>query len=174
MEHVLDDSLISKESTPVEYAGYMRRVGAAFVDGILLSVLFIIITSLLGSGESFLDKFRYLSTGANPLVSIIYLVICFAYYAGMEASSKQATPGKLALSIKVVDEAGERITVISSFKRTFLKCIYNVISLIAPTVYALTGIFSLYTLVDYLFPLWDRKKQSIHDKFAATYVVMNK
>lgn len=34
--------------------------------------------------------------------------------------------------------------------------------------------FGIYTLLDYLWPLWDRHGQSLHDKVAGTYVVKRK
>ena len=39
---------------------------------------------------------------------------------------------------------------------------------LVPLVGALSG---LYTLLNYLWPLWDDKKQAIHDKIARTNVI---
>jgi uncharacterized RDD family membrane protein YckC len=39
---------------------------------------------------------------------------------------------------------------------------------LVPVVGSLAGV---YTLLDYLWPLWDDKKQAIHDKVAKTNVV---
>lgn len=96
------------------------------------------------------------SWGALILVSI---VIGAAYYAYLHSSRGQ-TVGKMAMKIKVVDtETGSLIDLGRGVVR-----------------YLVAFGLSIFTcgiggLLDGLWPLWDPKRQSLHDKVAKTQVV---
>ena len=71
----------------------------------------------------------------------------------MESSKFQATPGKMAVGIKVGDSVGNRITFSASLCRMLGKLISTI-------------------LIGFGFIMigWDTKKQGLHDKLAATFV----
>lgn len=82
------------------------------------------------------------------------LAIGWLYFALMESSKYQATLGKMALSMKVTDESGKRISFGRATGRHFAKFLSTII-----------------ILIGYLMIVWNKKKQGLHDKLAHTLVV---
>jgi uncharacterized RDD family membrane protein YckC len=107
---------------------------------------------------------------ATPLlmVSLIVLAVHVVYEVAF-LTTKGATPGKMAvgISVRLRDEPGPP-PLVAVLKRTAVLEGGSLVGL-APNVGIIGSVFSL---VDYLWPLWDNKKQAIHDKVAATNVVV--
>jgi uncharacterized RDD family membrane protein YckC len=104
----------------------------------------------------------YLADDTNPLYAVGVFAIFFfnvvvpVLYHVIFLVTAGATPGKMAFRIKVVDEKGEEHITIS---RAFLR---EVVGKVA----------SLLILgIGFLMPLWDAKRQALHDKIAHTVVV---
>lgn len=146
----------------VKYAGFWRRFGAYLIDFIILFVIQMVIGFILGiiavastSNNSYYSS-SYDST-VNSLTCLSYLislVITVLYFAGFESSQGQATPGKRAMSVIVVDKDGNRI----SFGKAFIRYLGKILSgLILGVGYFMIG--------------FTEKKQGLHDMIAGTYVV---
>ena len=123
---------------PIIYGGFWDRFGAAFLDGLILLVPNLLITFTIGPGAG----------------DVLALAIAWLYSALMESSPSQATLGKKALGLKVVDSEGQRISFGQATGRHFGKIISAII-----------------IFIGYFMMLWDEKKQTLHDKMANTYVV---
>jgi uncharacterized RDD family membrane protein YckC len=83
------------------------------------------------------------------------LVVNYAYYTMLEGGPTGQTVGKRALGIRVIDfRAGGPI----GYGRGFLRNIAKILS-------------GLVLLLGYLWMLWDKEKQTWHDKLATTVVV---
>ena len=121
-----------------------------------------------GTGGS-IDTAQLQRDLAGPLAYIvgIQLVLGFCYHVGF-LRWKQATPGKLVVGLRVRlrDRPGPMSlgTVLMRWLGQFAVGIFGLI----PFVGSLTG---LYSLLDVLWPLWDDKRQAVHDKIAKTNVV---
>ena len=76
------------------------------------------------------------------------------YFAIMESSSRQATLGKLAFGIRVVDLDGDRVSFFRASARFFAK-IFSALSL----------------AVGFLMAAFTRRKQALHDMVASCLVV---
>jgi len=107
-------------------------------------------------------------TGALMQVSLIGLAVYVVYEVAF-LTWRGATPGKMVVGISV------RLRVkpgppplVAVLKRTAVKEGGTLFGLV-PVVGSLG---SLFTLIDDLWPLWDDKKQAIHDKVAHTNVVV--
>lgn len=87
----------------------------------------------------------------------VALVVPIAYFSFFHGWRGQ-TPGKMAVRIRVVLENGERI----SYVRALIRYLVAL---------ALWFFFYIPGLIDALWPLFDAKKQAIHDKAAGTVVV---
>ena len=75
--------------------------------------------------------------------------------------TKGRNPGKQMLGTYIINSKGEPI---GFWHQALLRALVG--------TYVLGGInFGVYTLVDYLWPLWDRHNQALHDKVAGTFVV---
>ena len=143
----------------VEYAGFWLRLVAAVIDGILLQIVVIPLSFLLGivigitgtaagmaeAGVRLMGAFGgfVLGTGASWL-----------YSAYLESSSRQATVGKMALSLRVTDLQGRRISFGRATGRHFAKYLS-----------------ALTLLVGYIMAGFTEKKQALHDMVAGTLVV---
>jgi uncharacterized RDD family membrane protein YckC len=143
MDEILDAPATSERK--YTYAGFWIRVGASFLDGILLSIINAIIS------------YAFLGGLGNPSTIAIYyiisLVIGVAYHCVMESSEKQATLGKMAVGIKVGDVNGSRISFGQALARYFSKIIS-----------------ALILFIGFMMVGWDDKKQGLHDKIANTFV----
>lgn len=133
------------------YAGFWKRFAALIIDNILVNILMGIFMVLIG----------YDFTGqSEPQISKILPIMFFAvaatflYWPLFESSSLQATPGKLALGIKVTDLSGGRVGFWTSFGRNLGKIISGLTLNIG---YAMAG----FTV----------RKQALHDKMSGCLVI---
>jgi uncharacterized RDD family membrane protein YckC len=144
---------------PIEYGSFWRRFFAALIDGIITQIivaipaLFVGVALGLAGAASGQDSERM-----QLLASVIGMLIGFVggwlYEAGLTASSKQATIGKMALGMVVTDLDGGRISFARATGRYFGKI-----------VSALT------LMVGYLMQPFTEKRQALHDILAGTLVV---
>lgn len=141
------------DSEHVQYVSFGARAAAAVIDLIVMQVGMMIINGL------FLAMLLRNLTDANVLLATVGPLIvggAFAlfYTVWLESSPWQATLGKRMLGIKVVDLRGRRIGFGRSSWRNMAK-----------------GLSMLTLGVGYLMPLWDHRKQALHDKAAGCLVV---
>ena len=106
-----------------EYGGFLLRLVAAIIDGILLAIVQFIIGIVIDD------------TTTNTLIN---LVIGWLYYAGLESSANQATLGKRAMGLQVTDLDGNRIGFGKATGRYFAKIISALILLIGFIMVAFT------------------------------------
>lgn len=94
-----------------------------------------------------------LDSNATLIGYAVGLIVLIVYYAGMESSRWQATPGKLLVGLSVSDMNGKRISIGRALGRLFLKVISG-------------SIFGL----AYLVCLFTEHKQTLHDIVIGTLV----
>jgi len=144
---------------PAVEAGFWRRCAAALIDGLLLGAAFAALSATLFTalplavsigGRGGLAVLPGLVAGFG----LFSLVGQWLYFALFEGSRLQATPGKLAMGIKVVDERGRRIGFAHASGRFIGKILSG----------ALFGI-------GYLLPAFSDRKRALHDMVANTLVV---
>jgi uncharacterized RDD family membrane protein YckC len=162
---VAEHSLPPPLKPVVEYAGFWRRFVAFVIDGLILSIpssliamLFIVPT--IAAAIHAQDADMIATTIISSLVTWIWLgllisLLPLAYYTFFEASSYQATPGKMALGIIVTDLEGRRISIARALGRNAGKFISKMILYIGFIMAGLTP-----------------KKQALHDMLADCLVVM--
>lgn len=136
----------------VEYVGFWARVGAAIIDGLLtIAITFPILIGVYGMGV-FTDQSAGLVHGpAEFFISYVLpavLTICFWRL-------KQATPGKMAISARIVDaKTGGPLSTGQSILR-----------------YVGYWVSALVIGLGFLWVAFDARKQGWHDKIAGTLVV---
>jgi len=113
----------------VVYAGFWKRFAANIIDSVLVGIVGVLVQLLIGGmlfggmaalstrpGEAF-------GTVAGVLgLLLMYLApmaLAAAYFGVMHASAQQASLGKMAVGIKVTDDAGEAISFWRGFGRYF-------------------------------------------------------
>lgn len=169
-------------------AGWWQRVLAYVVDAIAVGVVAAIIgipwirQIVDGYTEWFDEALDAGATGSGTVdpsqlqadlfwpmaaVLLIQLAVGVVYHVGFLVW-RQATPGKMLVGLKVRlrDQPGP-LTFGTALVRWLTQFGPSALGIV-PVVGTLTG---LYALLDVLWPLWDDKKQAIHDKAARTNVV---
>ena len=148
-------------STSNQYSSGLRRLGAFLIDHIALSAILSILLWQFWDWPFDYDIIRYpfhrhmwnLSFNMFSHHSLKVAIIII-YYALMESSKYQATLGKLALGIKVVDHNGQRL----DFSKALLR---NLSKLLSAFIFG----------IGYIMIIFDERKQGLHDKIADTFVV---
>jgi uncharacterized RDD family membrane protein YckC len=139
----------------VEYAGFWIRVGASIIDSILLAMItYPILYAVYGwAGLDYGVAMR--TTGfVDILITWILPVVAVIWFW----TAKQATPGKMLLSLRVVDaKTGGSLSVGQSIAR-YLGYFVSAIPFCLGLIWV--G--------------FDSKKQGWHDKIAGTVVVRSK
>ncbi|URL58746.1 RDD family protein [Luteibacter flocculans] len=158
------------ETAEPEYAGFWLRFGAWVIDYLILMVPFTAISLSMGLGAAMTRLFAemekdqtaaitaYAAT-AQPITYVL-LVIGFVYYAFFESSKWQATPGKMAVGIRVTDTEGRRISVGRAAGRNAVRLL-NAFTLLVPMVFYVVAAFT-------------QRKQGVHDLLASTYVLVGR
>ncbi|MBA6390512.1 RDD family protein [Colwellia sp. BRX10-3] len=135
---------------PIQYVGFWPRVIASLIDTVILFMLTSPILYLIYGGEYF-DSYGATHGLTDFIISYllpIAAVILFWIY-------KSATPGKMAISAKIVDgNTGGKPTT----KQYIIRYLSYYVSLFALGL----GFFWI---------AWDEKKQGWHDKIAGTVVI---
>lgn len=144
----------------VRYAGFWRRALGFLLDGILTTAIGFADNSLmrLSAGLPVSALWGEYPPGASSLYKALEfsmgIVIGWIYFAAFESSARQATPGKMAIGIRVTDLSGRRIGFARATGRHFGKIIS-----------------ALLLLVGFLMAAFTPRKQALHDIMAGTLVV---
>jgi uncharacterized RDD family membrane protein YckC len=138
---------------PITYASFGQRLGAWCIDTLLLGILILMLPAVI-------TRYDLIST-SSPLMllvimgeGILVLVAPWFYFAWMEASSRQASLGKMMVGLRVTDLNGDRLSIGASSVRFLAKFLsYATLS------------------IGFLMSLWSAKKQTLHDSVAGTLVI---
>lgn len=141
------------EDLDLEYAGFWVRTGAAIIDSVLIVVItFPLLVSLYG--WKYFESDSFIAGPADFLISWVFPAVAVIWFW----KNKQATPGKMALSMRVVDaDSGESLSTAQSIGRYFAYFISTI-----PLGLGLAWVG------------FDNRKQGWHDKLANTVVVRTK
>jgi uncharacterized RDD family membrane protein YckC len=176
-----------RPTTPdgVPLAGWWWRVLALVIDGLLLGMVSAVLAfpwardvydsyrdvfdEAFNGDSASLDSSELQGDVAVPLaiITLINVAVGFVYNVGF-LMWKQATPGKLLLGLRVrLRERPGPMTLGTVLLRWAGQYGVGLLGLL-PVAGCLTFV---YTVLDYLWPLWDDHNQAIHDKIAKTNVV---
>lgn len=156
MNTLLDSDELQPQ-VPARYAGFIVRVFAYFIDAIILGIIntaIIFISFAVMGIDDFGNFMTSDSAGGVVGLQLISFLVSLVYFAGMESSNKQATLGKLALNLKVVDEKGQQLTQPRAAGRFLGKIVSSFI-----------------LLIGFIMVAFHPKKQGLHDVMANTFVV---
>ncbi|MBQ4856039.1 RDD family protein [Rhodanobacter sp. B2A1Ga4] len=156
-------------ATLEDCAGFWKRFAAWVIDYLILLVPVFMIALSMGATTAFEHFMTQIQGGATPTLAMEEyaravrpatmwaLLVGYLYYAFFECSAWQATPGKLALGLRVTDLEGRRISLGRSLARNAVR-LTNVLTALIP-------------LVCYLAVAWTTRKQGFHDLLAKTLVL---
>ncbi len=111
--------------------------------------------------------------GDDSLALLIAGVIMAVYVALLESSAKQATVGKMALGLKVMDDAGERLSLGRALYRAwpYYASVAGVIDNLVGTGVVFWSLAGILTTISCIVVAFTAKKQGIHDMMAGTLMV---
>lgn len=130
-------------------ASWGQRLGAYLIDEVFIRILAYLAVFALGMSH-------------NVGGRILWLVMAAAYYAVLNGSEMGQTFGKRVFGIQVRDATGEGGTIGPG---------RAAIRFATVGLFRLVPFFGLFTLLSGLWPLWDPRRQALHDKIAGSVVV---
>jgi uncharacterized RDD family membrane protein YckC len=147
-----------------QLASWGSRAGATLLDWLILLIPVTLLIVLI--------VVVFLSSDVGGIVtaivsSLLYLVAVLFYaplLMGREGAHNGQTWGKQIVGIRVVRDSGQPVDVGFGFLREFV---------VKGLLFWFVGgfFFSIPTLVDYLWPLWDDQNRALHDMVVTTHVV---
>jgi uncharacterized RDD family membrane protein YckC len=154
------------------YASWLRRAGGFLIDSVVVLAVTVLLAKAIGAHTAFS------STGAHGHVALRALnarllvaallsaVLSFLYALAFLASPWQATLGMRACRVHVARASdGGHVTLGHSAARAGIFMVEQVTF----TLLSIVGLLGY--LADMCWPLWDARRQTVHDKLARTVVV---
>ncbi|ATD68483.1 transporter [Luteimonas chenhongjianii] len=137
----------------VVLAGFWKRVAAYLIDSVIVGLAGMALAAfaLSFAGVAGLGRGEWMNALVTNLISI---ALSASYYAWFHASHSMATPGKMAVGIKVVRLDGERISLARAIGRYFATILSGMI-------------FG----IGFLMAGFTERKQALHDMVCDTLVV---
>jgi len=157
------DPFAGAEPTLPPYASWGRRFAAVFVDGFLLAIPFVVaivvaVVSTEGSGGGQEDEISDAAAIGVLIAWALSVVAPLVYYTVLHGRASGQTVGKRLLGIRVVGEDFRPIGYGRAFGRVLISWVLWLLCYVPG-------------ILDVLWPLWDDKNQSLHDKVANSLVV---
>ena len=143
----------------VVHAGFWKRVAASLIDGVIIGLLGGVVGAAIGGlmGAAFGIRGGLDGGGLAAIqlvVQLVSLLLTGCYYGWFYASANQATPGKMAIGIKVVRSDGQDC----GFWRGFGRYFASILS-------------AILLCIGYLMVAFTERKQALHDMICDTVVV---
>ena len=100
----------------MQYPQWWERLVAGIIDGVIMAIVVFIIAAIFGlmAGSS-LTALRLLGF----IAVLINTALIVGYKVFFESGKWQATPGKMAFGLQVVDEGGQRAPLMQALMRTW-------------------------------------------------------
>jgi uncharacterized RDD family membrane protein YckC len=147
-----------------ELSGWWRRVGAQILDGLILTIPVIAIVVLVVVVAAGSDVGAVVTGIVGSLAYVVGAVFYAPFLMKRPGAHNGQTWGKQALDIRVVHDTGEEVTLGYAFLREIVVkyLLFNFIG---------GFFFSIPTIVNYLWPLWDDENRCLHDMIVKSHVV---
>jgi uncharacterized RDD family membrane protein YckC len=156
------------EQTP-PYATWGIRLGGYLIDFVIFAVVLVILALVFRHSHS-LDVHLMAKKGArrrsfSAVPFLITAVLYVAYGTILCGSARGQTVGMMAVGVRAVrDQTFEVLGYGRALGRALVEGVFRLLSLF-------TVFLGLIWLLDMLFPLWDSKRQTLHDKVAGSVVL---
>ena len=147
----------------MQYGTVQQRILAFILDGMILLIVLGVIEAVglpvfddIGINEIVVDG----ATEAQRQIEysipgiVVTLALFWGYFVGFEVSKYEATPGKIAMALRVTDVEGRRVGVIRATVRHFAKFL---------TIATLS--------IGFFIAIFTRKRQTLHDLIAGCVVI---
>jgi uncharacterized RDD family membrane protein YckC len=145
-------------------SGWWSRVAAQLIDALILTIPVIVLTILVVAVATGSEA-GAIVTGVLAFLAYVVVAIFYAPVLMKRPGPHNGQSwGKQAMSIAVVRDSGEEIGLGYGFLREIV---------IKQLLFGFVGgfFFSIPTIVNYLWPLWDDQNRALHDMLAKSHVV---
>jgi uncharacterized RDD family membrane protein YckC len=144
------------------YAGWWRRVGGWLIDWVLLAVVEAIIAApfhVLSTTHEIVNGRSVEHFHIHPIAELVSFLIALAYGTILVGAKRGQTIGMMATGVRAVLAAdGGTVGHARAAGRSAFEQVLPILLFIP-------------WIVDMLFPLWDGRNQTLHDKVSGTVVV---
>jgi len=143
------------------YAGYWARVGGLLLDGVIIfvgSLIFLLPAHAFRSMHTINSGRVYAHVGISG-GGLVFLLVVGALYASLLIGLRGQTVGMMAARIKAVDATTGGLI---GFWRALGRDLFERL---------LGALFVIPVIIDLLFPAWDPRHQTLHDKVTNTVVI---
>jgi uncharacterized RDD family membrane protein YckC len=133
-------TIVTPEQVQLRFqtAGIGSRAGAQIVDSIIITVFYLLLVTLLGEGIGSATK-RGLAPGTDGYMIAIVIGVIFLvsnmYYIAMEYFMGGKTIGKRIVGIRVIQENGQSLTLLSAIIRNLFRLVDSL-----PVLYGLGAV----------------------------------
>jgi len=154
----VDDGVVARGGEIV-YAGFWRRAAAWILDVLITGVFSAVLGGVLGIGLGAFavasgQDAEHVIASWSRVIELLSFVLSVLYYTGFHSSRGGATPGKMAVGIKVLRPDGAQL----SFARAFWRLFATILS-------------GLAFVIGYVMAAFTQRKQTLHDMVCDTLVV---
>jgi uncharacterized RDD family membrane protein YckC len=145
------------------YASWGLRLGGYLIDGVILAVVQAILNRLFRHTNTLTVHMTMTRNGTVTHNSISFVALIIGsvigiLYGTILIGSMGKTVGMMAVGVRCVrDETHEAVSYGTAFVRALIERVFFVL-------------FPVW-VVDMLFPIWDAKRQTLHDKVVHTVVL---
>jgi uncharacterized RDD family membrane protein YckC len=159
------------ETVVAPYAPWGVRLGGYLIDFVILIPVFIILALVFRHTHVLTVHFNTKTNGVTTrrsfsLLSLLVTGVVYLAYATILCGGPRGqTVGMMAVGIRVVRDGTYEII---GYGRAFLRALVEQIFRLLAVATLLLGVV---WLLDMLFPLWDKKRQTLHDKIVQTVVL---
>lgn len=158
-------------SQVVPYAGWGTRLGGYLIDVVIFIPVLVVLYIAFRHTHALEVHLMVRRNGGHTrrslsLLSPVITAVAFVVYATILCGGARGqTVGMMAVGVRVVrDEAHDVLGYGRAFWRAFVEQFLRILGTV-------TLILGVLWLLDMLFPLWDSKKQTLHDKIVKTVVI---
>lgn len=148
------NAAVADVNSGVEYAGFWIRLGAALIDALLIMAITYPVLYAIYGDHYFSEDKAFISGPAEVLISWVLPAVASILFW----RSKQATPGKMALGLKIVNaRTGKTLSLGQSVAR-----------------YLGYFVSTLPLGLGFFWIAFDARKQGWHDKIGGAVVIRSK
>ncbi|MGA2303515.1 MAG: RDD family protein [Acidimicrobiales bacterium] len=158
-------------SQVVPYARWGTRLGGYLIDVVIFIPVLVVLYIAFRHTHALEVHLMVRRNGGHTrrslsLLSPVITAVAFVVYATILCGGARGqTVGMMAVGVRVVrDEAHDVLGYGRAFWRAFVEQFLRILGTV-------TLILGVLWLLDMLFPLWDSKKQTLHDKIVKTVVI---
>jgi uncharacterized RDD family membrane protein YckC len=145
-------------------ASWGSRVGALLLDSLFLTLGIVVIVILIVVAAAINNALGIIVGVILGLFAVVVYVAYGGYFMARDGERNGQTPGKQIVGIRVIRDSGQPFDIGHGILREFVVKIL---------LFGWVGgfFFSIPTLLDVLWPLWDDQDRALHDMIVSSHVV---